>query len=243
MLFLMMPERAGVQGMNIAQPGSFFARHQSSGKVAEVLTGTVYATKEVRMMALRTIHPSAVNMDNSLVVAVSRDLDMVFQPWRQNALVQTVLFGLIVIASIFGLYTYQRRHRKLERQAAEARALADRFSLALDQIPTYIYMKDRQHRYVYANRATLELFKCSEEELKGSVDERFFPPETVVQLHDIDARVLEQGEDTAEEIASQGEDGNRRVFWEVKTPIFEDENKSRYGGCAASPPISPNASC
>lgn len=238
LLFLMMPERGNVQGMNIAQPGSFFTRHRESGKTAEVLTGTVYATREVRMMALRTIHPASLRMDKELVVAVSRDLDAVFRPWRNYAQVQTGLFWLIAVVSTMGLFFHQRRQRKLELQAAEARALADRFSLALDRIPTYIYMKDQQRRYVYANRATLELFKCSEEELQGSVDARFFPPETVAQLHDIDTRILEHGEDTAERVVSRGEDGSKRVYWEIKTPIYANESKSRiWGLCGISTDI------
>jgi diguanylate cyclase (GGDEF)-like protein/PAS domain S-box-containing protein len=238
LLFLMMPDRAGVQGMNIAQPGSFFTRHRESGKEAEVLTGKVYATGEMRMMALRTIRPPRLRMDKPLVVAVGRDLDAVFQTWRRNAAVQAGLFGVITIASFTGLLVHRRRQRKLEQQAAEARVVAERFSLALDRIPTYIYMKDQQRRYVYANRPTLELFRCSEEELRGSVDARFFPPETVAQLHDIDTRILEHGEDTAEKVVSRGEDGIRRVYWEIKTPIYEDENKSRiWGLCGISTDI------
>jgi diguanylate cyclase (GGDEF)-like protein/PAS domain S-box-containing protein len=235
LLFLMMPGRRSVEGMNIAQPGSFFTRHRESGKVAEVLTGTVYATKEVRMMALHTIHPSHLKMDRPLVVAVSRDLDTVFRPWRNNAMVQAGLFGLIVFVSVSGLSIHRRRQSRLERQAAEARALVNRFSLALDRIPTYIYMKDQQRRYVYANRVTLELFGCSAEELRGSVDSRFFPPETVARLHDIDTRVLERGEDTAETVVSHDENGVRRVYWEIKTPIYEDEKKTRiWGLCGVS---------
>jgi diguanylate cyclase (GGDEF)-like protein/PAS domain S-box-containing protein len=238
LLFLMLPEREGVQGMNLAQPGSFFTRHQGSGKVAEVLTGTVYATGELRMMALHTIQPSALNMDKSLVVAVSRDLAAVFQPWRQNALVQAGLFGLIAAASILGLYAYQHRQRKLEQQAADARALIDRLSLALDHIPTYIYMKDQQRHYVYANRATLELFNCSAEELRGSGDARFFPPETVTQLYDIDTRVLQLGEDSAKKVWVQAADGQRRVYWEIKTPIYENADKTRiWGLCGISTDI------
>lgn len=238
LLFLMMPERGNVQGMNIAQPGSFFTRHRESGKTAEVLTGTVYATREVRMMALRTIHPASLRMDKELVVAVSRDLDTVFRPWRNYAQVQIGLFGLIAVVSTMGLLIHQRRQRKLELQAAEVRALADRLGLALDRIPTYIYMKDQQRRYVYANRATLELFNCSEEELQGSVDARFFPPQTVAQLHDIDTRILEHGEDTAERVVAQGEDGSKRVYWEIKTPIYADENKTRiWGLCGISTDI------
>lgn len=92
MLFLMVPEREELQGSNLAQPGSFFNQHRDSGQVATVLSGTVYATGEVRMMAQRTIQPVALKMDNSLVVSISRDLYAVFHPWYRDALTQAGLF-------------------------------------------------------------------------------------------------------------------------------------------------------
>jgi len=238
LLFLMMPDRSGLQGMNLAQPGSFFTRHQASGNSTNVLTGTVYATGEERMMALRTVQPIALKTDKPLVVAVSRDLDAIFQPWRQNAFIQGGLTGFIAIASTLGLLLYQYRHHQLKQQAAEAHALAERFRFALDHIPTHIYIKDRQHRYVYANRATLDLFNCAAIDLQGSTDERFFPPATVSHLHDIDTRVLEHGEDTTERITVPYENGERRIYWEIKTPIYDDQDKTRiWGLCGISTDI------
>ncbi len=133
-LFLMVPEREGLYGMNLAQPGAFFTQHRDSGQMATVLTGTVYATDEERMMAQRTVHPGTLRMDKPLLVAVSRDLDTVFQPWRRDALAQSGLFGLIAVVSILGLYAYQRRQRLFARQAAETNAAlqqnAERLQLA-----------------------------------------------------------------------------------------------------------------
>ena len=237
-LFLMMPAREDLNGMNLAQPGSLFTQHRNSGQVATVLTGMAYSTKDVRMMAQRTVQPAQLKMDKPLVVAISRDLDAVFQPWRRTAQVQAGLFGLIALICVLGLYIHQYRQRKLEQQAAEARALADRFSMALDRIPAYIYMKDRQHHYVYANRPTLELFNCSKEELLGSDDGRFFPPDTVARLRDIDTRVLEHGEDTAEEVIVRGADGSQRVYWEIKTPMYDNTDKTSICGlCGISTDI------
>lgn len=237
-LFLIVPERKGVQGMDLAQPGSFFSRHRDSGQEASIFTGKVYATGEERMLAQRTVRYVDLMMDKPLVVAISRDLDVAFQPWRRNAVTQAALFGLIALVSAIGLYAYQRRQYRLEQAAAEARSMAERFSLALDRIPTYIYMKDRQHRYVYANRPTLDLFKCSTDELQGSDDKRFFPPDTVAHLNEIDRRVLERGEDTAEEVVIENADGSKRIYWEIKTPIYEDADKSKiWGICGISTDI------
>ncbi|SDY45789.1 diguanylate cyclase [Nitrosomonas sp. Nm33] len=230
LVFLMMPERENMEGMNLKHPDSFFTRHQSSGKKEKVFMGTAYATQEQGMIALRTIYPTAIKMDKPLVVAVNRDLDPIFLSWRRNAAVQGILFGVIVLASTMGLFLHQHRQRKLEKEAAQARALVNQFSFALDHIPTYIFMKDQQRRYVYANRSTLELFQCSAEELSGSLDSRFFPPETVAQLDDIDTRVLIHGEDTAEKVIHKSEDGIVRIYWEIKTPIYEDDKKTRISG-------------
>lgn len=136
LLFLMVPEREGLRGMNLAQLGSLFVQHRDRGQAATAFTVTAYSAKETRMLAQRTVHPRTLKMDKPLVVAVSRDSDMVFQPWRRDALTQTGLFGLIAVASVLGLYAYQRRHQILERQAAEAAAAmrqsAERLQLATE---------------------------------------------------------------------------------------------------------------
>lgn len=237
-LFLMQPEREQLRGMNLAQPGSFFTQHRASGRDISILSGMVYSTREQRLMAQRTVNPATLKMDVPLVVAVSRDLDVLYQPWRQNVLLQAFLLLTVAMVSILGMYAYQRRQQRLERQAAQAREQAERFSLALDRIPTYIYMKDRQRRYVYANKPTLELFGCTAADLVGSPDARFFPPQTAARLQAIDARVLEHGEDTAEEVVVEMADGQRRVYWEIKTPIYEAGDRTRISGlCGISTDI------
>ena len=104
----------------------------------------------------------------------------------------------------------------------DALAEARRFGEALDHVSAFIYMKNTSHQYVYANRPTLELFGCSAEDLVGSDDARFFPPEAVAHLRAVEDRVLLEGEDSAEEIESTDRAGVRRVYWEVKTRL--DEN-------------------
>lgn len=135
-LFVMVPEREMLHGTNLAQPGSFFTRHRDSGKEATVLTGRVYSTEEVRMMAQRTVHPSSLKMDKPLVVAVSRDLATIFQPWRRDAMIQAGLFGLIAVFSTLGLNILQRRQFEYEQQRAEAAAAleqsAERLQLATE---------------------------------------------------------------------------------------------------------------
>jgi PAS domain S-box-containing protein len=120
-----------------------------------------------------------------------------------------------------------------ERKLAEEGLVAslkesERLRSALDMVPAHIYIKDTHSRYLYANQSTLELFGVSSQELVGSEDSKFFPPETVNHLHTLDSRVF-QGTQTNEEIESRDSHGNRQVYSEIKTPILSETGKEIAG--------------
>lgn len=94
---------------------------------------------------------------------------------------------------------------------------------ALDNVPAYVYIKNNESRYLYANKLTLKLFGCSEETLLELSDHDFFPPDTVTRLREVDLRVL-NGECTEEEVIVDNADGSQTTYWEVKTPIKSDVN-------------------
>ncbi|MEO5350861.1 MAG: PAS domain S-box protein [Magnetococcus sp. YQC-3] len=98
-----------------------------------------------------------------------------------------------------------------------------RFMDIMDDIDVYIYIKDRQRRYQYANRLTLELFRCSAEKLRGSRDEQFFTSnDGLEQLASVDRRVLENGETTREEIrVATVHTGDEQVYLEAKRPLYD----------------------
>ena len=237
-LFLMQPPHEMLYGTNMSRPGSMFSQHSASGKIATVFAGNVQVTQEFRLIAQHTVQAGAWGADNTLVAAVSRDYDAVLEEWRHDLMMQLSLLLVIYVISIFSLHAYHRRQHVLQQQARQAQALANRLSLALDHIPAYIYMKNLQHQYVYANKPTLELFNCSAEELIGSDDARFFPPGTVAQLNEIDTRVFETRLDNSEQVVSFDENGQQRVYWEVKTPIYDDHHPDKlWGLCGISTDI------
>ncbi|MCP4337776.1 MAG: PAS domain S-box protein [Desulfobulbaceae bacterium] len=123
----------------------------------------------------------------------------------------------------FSEVKYKQEIQSLRGAVAESQ----RFRSALDEVSAYIYMKDTQSRYVYANRLTLELFGCSLEELVGRDDTNFFPPDTVKRLREVDLRVF-AGEQTFEEIDVAGSE--RRIYLETKTPIYEEPERTTIRG-------------
>jgi PAS domain S-box-containing protein len=118
-----------------------------------------------------------------------------------------------------------------ERRLQEALSSATRFSEALDQVDAYVYMKDRESRYLYGNRATQNILDVSAEELIGAIPENFFTPDVAAGIRSSDRRVL-AGERIAEEAAYLMPDGQRHVFWEIKSPIFvthQDGSRELWG--------------
>lgn len=124
--FLTVPERADQRGKNLALPGTLFIRHIESGLTETVVTGTVYATGQYRMLAQVTIKPPKVHMDRPLVAAISRDYGAIHAAWREDALKQAWLYLLLLSVSTVGLFFFQRHQRAYDRTVAEARRQAER---------------------------------------------------------------------------------------------------------------------
>lgn len=112
-------------------------------------------------------------------------------------------------------------HKQAKQHLTNALEQAKLLSSALDQVNAYVYMKDSNGRYFYANKPTLELFGCTAEHLMGRDDSQFFPDYAVSQIQGIDQRVF-SGEKTIEEIITATDAGKQRVYLEIKTPIYTD---------------------
>ncbi|MBX3661153.1 MAG: CHASE domain-containing protein [Burkholderiales bacterium] len=138
---------------------------------------------------------------------------------------------------MIGTHSDVTGNKLAELQLREAYAESQRLRDAMDGVSAYVYLKDAQSRYVYANKPTLELFRVSAAELAGADDDRFFPHEAAEHLRSIDRRVF-AGENTHEEITIDVPGRGRRTFLEVKTPIYADaERKTLWGLCGISTDI------
>jgi signal transduction histidine kinase len=116
-LFLIVPDRKDIEGMDLAKPGSFYTRHVESGQRATLLKGVAYTTGNERMVAMRTVKNDKFTSDKTLMVAVSRDLNAIFATWRKEVIVQIGLFGLLAMATLSGLPVYQRRQSEFVRSS------------------------------------------------------------------------------------------------------------------------------
>jgi PAS domain S-box-containing protein len=117
------------------------------------------------------------------------------------------------------------RRRELEMtQRAHSRALEERLQTLMDRAPVPIYVKDRQRRYLLANRGAHEVAGLEPGELIGRTDAEVMPPDSERLVAETDLRVLESEETfEREETIRVGE--VERTFFTVKFPYVDDSGR------------------
>ncbi len=107
----------------------------------------------------------------------------------------------------------------------------------LDNVDAYIYLKDIEGNYLFANRSVLKLWQAEMPEVVGYGDEKFFNAETVANIRRNDARVLERGEVVrAEETNTVPVTGKTNTFLSTKIPLI-GEDGGIYALCGISTDI------
>lgn len=160
---------------------------------------------------------------------------------RPKVLIPTaVWWGLATLALLLAialggalLLRRQVREKTQHLQASE-----QRLNTILDSVEAYIYIKDAQLRYQYANRKVCELFGLPLEQVIGKTDDQFFDLDTATNLHENDRRVLKLGERVQTEEINRSLTGETDLaFLSTKLPL-RDSRGEIYALCGISTDIS-----
>ncbi|HEY2466502.1 MAG TPA: PAS domain S-box protein [Terracidiphilus sp.] len=89
-----------------------------------------------------------------------------------------------------------------------------------DNSPNLICLKDRQGRYIYANKEFQRTLRVTEEAIKGKKDEELFPVEQAAAFQANDLQVFETGTRVKFEAVLSQEDG-QHAFIVQKIPLFD----------------------
>ena len=163
-VFLSLPADGVVDHLDRTSPDSPFTRFRSEGMGAMLTTGAMDAISGTRLTALRRIDDDDLHMDRPLLVAVSRDLAAVEQPWRNKAALWGGAIAAISLLLGVGSLVDQRRRAALARAAAIAaderttataavRASEDQLRELTDNMPALVSRLDLDQRFRFANRA------------------------------------------------------------------------------------------
>ncbi len=123
------------------------------------------------------------------------------------------------------------------RAEAELRDSEARLRTILDGVDAYIYLKDTQGRYLFANAAVRALWRVELADIIGRDDAQFFDAATARNIRQNDLRVLQRGEVVrAEETNTVAHDGRTRSYISVKLPLRRADG-SVYALCGISTDI------
>lgn len=125
--------------------------------------------------------------------------------------------AIVVVQDVDDL---KRAAERIEAAGAELARQSRFLDATLSSIPDFVYAFDRQHRFVYANRAMLALFGLSAEGMRGrTFAELGYPPELARHLdRDID-RVLDHGATVEDEVFYRSPTGYGAFFEYLWGPV------------------------
>jgi len=134
-VFVTMPHDARRIETPWQRDASLLERAPSRSASARVVLGAVGGADEPRVTAMRTVSPDDLQMDQPLVISVSRSISAVLQPWRGHAVEYLALFVLLGGAAALLLQRGQTRRwafAHLKQLTAEERLRsAEQLELAL----------------------------------------------------------------------------------------------------------------
>ena len=109
-----------------------------------------------------------------------------------------------------------------DRKRAEAALAAERnlLSTLVDLLPTWIFVKDRESRFLVANQACANNMGAgSPEKLIGKTDADFYPPQVAARLRREELDVLKGIPVVNQEVTKDAPDGSRHVLLVHKVPL------------------------
>ncbi len=238
--FVMVPDRPGQSGKNLAKPGSFFTRHRASGRTESIMTGRVYATGEDRVMALRTILPRDAHLDIPLVVAVGRDIHDVFAEWRMHAMLYGVVYLVTVAVTVLSLRLYQKSVRRADEEVKHAEQALEKseksYRLLAENTTDVVWQFDlRANRYIYVSPSVYHLRGYTSEEVMAQTMEESLTPESLKLVQNWIANAIREfaagrtaPKQELREIEQTRKDGTA-VWTEVSATYILDEDKKPVG--------------
>lgn len=150
-------------------------------------------------------------------------------PSLLGALAVVVLVLCVSLGVLVGL------RRQVALRTRDLRTSETKLAAILDNVGAFIYIKDRDQRYTYANKKLLEGLGLTEKEVIGKVDSELLGVETAREIARNDHKVLLEGRSvTAEEPLYYG--NLQGTYVSAKIPL-RDSLGQIYGLCGISTDI------
>lgn len=174
-VFVTVPSMGAERMGNLARPGSAFEAHVKSQRQNTVFEGLVPSTGRERLVVLASVKPLGLGLDNTVVLAVSRERSEVYAPWyAQVRLYAALYFTVFALATGLRLVERRRRRRLLAQEEASQAALrltAARLERALDGAQLGLWELQVDTRQLRIDARGARMLGYGDAEVERSVDE------------------------------------------------------------------------
>ena len=126
-----------------------------------------------------------------------------------------------------------QENAKLAQENAELVQERDLLRMVIDNLPDYIYAKDKQGRFVLNNVAHAnDLGVKSPTEMKGKSDFDFFPPELAAQFYADEKKIIETGQPVMnqEQYKCKPSETSGKKYWSVSSKVLWHDAQGKVLG-------------
>ncbi len=142
-------------------------------------------------------------------------------PRPGEMLIRLLVVGLIMGLALLSHLTCQRAHLRAERNLREAHLLLLQM---MDHSPAVIFLKDRQGRFLLANRGFELLFGVERHKVLGRTAGELFDPHLVEAFQASERQVMDTGEMLVVDERIEGPEGTQ-VYLSVKFPLRDSDGR------------------
>lgn len=130
------------------------------------------------------------------------------------------------VCGICGISTDITIEKKLRDLNLEQKTLLD---TVLNSIPAYVYIKDEERRFLYANAKLSTLFKLPVTDIIGQLETAILPPDIASHFHESDAEVFKTNSVQRIEETATDNVGSTSHYLSVKAPITINNKSALIG--------------
>ncbi|MFD2366416.1 EAL domain-containing protein [Pseudoduganella sp. GCM10020061] len=149
--------------------------------------------------------------------------------WWAGGVILALLLGSVVLVVALRL--------RIARKIVALWETEHRLGTVLDSVDSLIYMKDRHHRYTYANRSLRTFLGRDEAGIIGRQDSDLFSEPVAAQILGDDVRTMAERQRLVTEETVPDAHGRPLTFVTTKIPLCREDG-SVYGLCGISTDIS-----
>ncbi len=144
-------------------------------------------------------------------------------------IVISVLLAFLIIFLFYKRIAELRNERDAIKQKAEKDIISERNQLRtlIDNIPDFIYIKDRNSRFIVANKHLARVMGGQvPDDLIGKTDKQFYPPEFANKFYQDEQEIIQSKKPLINHVEpGLDQNGNRKYVSTTKIPLKDDNGE------------------